>query len=110
LRAAGDHPERHAARIPAAVAAAGGRPLAAGRRLVAQHVVGKVGRGDIIDLHDGIGRGTFVPASDLAAELMRRRQVEVEALPEIIERLAQRGIHLGTVSDLRSARDGWVTA
>jgi peptidoglycan/xylan/chitin deacetylase (PgdA/CDA1 family) len=73
---------------------------------VAQHVVGKVGRGDIIDVHDGIGRGTFVPASDLAAELMRRRQVEVEALPEIIERLPQRGIHLGTVSDLRSARDG----
>ena len=74
---------------------------------VAQHVVGKVGRGDIIDLHDGLGRGTFVPASDLAAELMRRRQVEVEALPEVIERLAQRGIHLGTVSDLGSARDGW---
>ena len=74
---------------------------------VAQHVVGNVGRGDIIDLHDGIGRGTFVPASDLAAELMRRRQVEVEALPEVIERLAQRGIHLATVSDLGSARDGW---
>ncbi len=71
------------------------------------HAVGKVGRGDIIDLHDGIGRGTFIPASDLAAELMRGRQVEVEALPDIIEWLAQRGIHLGTVSDLRSARDGW---
>jgi peptidoglycan/xylan/chitin deacetylase (PgdA/CDA1 family) len=73
---------------------------------VAQHVVDEVDRGDIIDFHDGIGRGTFEPRSDLADELMRRRQVEVEALPDIIERLAQRGIRLGTVSDLRSARDG----
>jgi predicted acyltransferase len=37
--------------------------------------------------------------------MMRRGQVEVEALPDIIERLAQREIRLGTESDLRSVRD-----
>src|SRR5690606_42159021 len=70
----------------------------------ADHVVGEAGHGDIADFHDGIGRGLFAPGSDLADTLMSRRQVEVEALPAIIEQLQDRGMHLGTVSALRLAR------
>lgn len=76
---------------------------------VARHVVQEAGPGDIVDLHDGIGRGTFVPGTALADTLMRRRQEEVEALPRIIEQLQQQGLHLGTVSTLRSVRNQGLT-
>ncbi|MBN2624914.1 MAG: polysaccharide deacetylase family protein [Acidimicrobiales bacterium] len=71
---------------------------------VAEHVVDETGTGDIIDLHDGIGRGTFEPASRTAAELMARRKVEVAALPRIIEGIQAKGVRLGTVTDLRAVR------
>lgn len=71
---------------------------------VAEYVASEAGPGDIVDLHDGIGRGLFAPGSELADTLMSRRQVEVEALPAIIEQLQGRGMHLGTVSALRLAR------
>jgi peptidoglycan/xylan/chitin deacetylase (PgdA/CDA1 family) len=77
---------------------------------VAAHVVHEVGPGDIVNLHDGIGRGTFAPDSALADTLMSRRQVEVDALPGIIEQLQNQGLHLGTVSALRSMRDEGLTA
>ena len=73
--------------------------------LVAQHVVQQAGPGAIIDLHDGIGRGTFVPGTALADELLSRRLVEVDALPQLVEGCGERGIRLGTVSDLL----GWQT-
>jgi peptidoglycan/xylan/chitin deacetylase (PgdA/CDA1 family) len=76
---------------------------------VASYVVDSTGPGDIVDLHDGIGRGLFAPGSDLATTLMDRRQVEVDALPSIIEQLQQRGLHFGTVSALRAARDQGLT-
>lgn len=71
---------------------------------VAEHVVDETGPGDIVDLHDGIGRGTFEPAGRTAAELMSRREVEVAALPRIIEGIQAKGVRLGTVSDLRAVR------
>lgn len=67
---------------------------------VADYVVERTGPGDIIDLHDGIGRGTFRPGSGPANELMERRLTEVAALPHILERVRARGIQLGTISDL----------
>ena len=76
---------------------------------VASHVVAETGPGDIIDLHDGIGRGTFVPGTTLADTLMSRRQVEVQALPSIIERLQERGLDLATVSALRLLRGQGLT-
>lgn len=53
-----------------------------------------------MDLHDGIGRGTFKQDGEVAARLRRRRTVELDALPAILERLRARGLRLGTVSDL----------
>jgi peptidoglycan/xylan/chitin deacetylase (PgdA/CDA1 family) len=76
---------------------------------VARHVVAETGPGDIIDLHDGIGRGTFAPGTTLADTLMGRRQVEVQALPSIIEQLLGRGLDLATVSALRLVRGQGLT-
>jgi peptidoglycan/xylan/chitin deacetylase (PgdA/CDA1 family) len=70
---------------------------------VASHVVGSVDPGDIVDLHDGIGRGTFNPGTEFAKRLRRRRTVEVEALPRILEELRARGLRLETVSGLVAA-------
>jgi peptidoglycan-N-acetylglucosamine deacetylase len=70
---------------------------------VASHVVGSVGPGDIVDLHDGIGRGTFNPGTEFAERLRRRRAVEVAALPRILEGLRARGLRLKTVSGLVAA-------
>lgn len=71
---------------------------------VATHVIDETGPGDVIDLHDGIGRGTFVPESRTAADLMSRREVEVAALPRILEGIQDKGVRLGTVSDLQALR------
>jgi peptidoglycan-N-acetylglucosamine deacetylase len=70
---------------------------------VAAHVTDTLRRGDIIDLHDGIGRGTFNPGTELAARLSRRREVEMQALPQILERVHARGLKLSTVSELMAA-------
>lgn len=67
---------------------------------VAAHVVRETRRGDIVDLHDGIGRGTFQRETDFAQRLIQRRTVEVEALPEILERTTEMGIRFTTVSGL----------
>lgn len=67
---------------------------------VTSHVVASTGPGDIIDLHDGIGRGTFNRGSKIADRLRRRRAVEVDALPATIEGLRNNGLQLETVSNL----------
>lgn len=81
---------------------------------VARHLVSNVRAGDIIDLHDGIGRGTFSPDAAFAKALAARREVEVRALPTVLEEIAAKGIRLTTVSDLvrRSlpAADGGATS
>lgn len=80
-------------------------------REVADYVVRETGPGDIVDFHDGIGRGTFAPGTELADTLMTRRQTEVEALPSIIEQLQGQGLQFKTVSELRMARyQGLTTA
>ena len=66
----------------------------------AAHRVDRVGPGDIIDFHDGIGRGTFDPYSPGGQELMERRLTEVAALPRILERVADNGIRLVRLSEL----------
>jgi peptidoglycan/xylan/chitin deacetylase (PgdA/CDA1 family) len=67
---------------------------------VAAHVVDAVGPGDIIDFHDGIGRGTFAPDAPMGQELMERRLVEVAALPRILAGIAAKGIRLVRLSEL----------
>jgi peptidoglycan-N-acetylglucosamine deacetylase len=70
---------------------------------VADHLVRTVARGDVVALHDGIGRGTFYPRGAGAHELRARRLVEVQALPAALERLLGRGLRLVTVSALLAA-------
>lgn len=73
-------------------------------RRVAEHVAGNVGPGDIVDLHDGIGRGTFEPDGPLADELMERRLTEIDALPRILRHLRGRGIRPATIGELMATR------
>lgn len=73
-------------------------------RRVADHVVASVGPGDIIDFHDGIGRSTFRPDTPRAQELLARRQVEVAALPGLLDGIAARGIRLVRLSELLRAQ------
>jgi peptidoglycan/xylan/chitin deacetylase (PgdA/CDA1 family) len=78
---------------------------------VTQHLVENLQAGDIIDLHDGLGRGTFSPGTAGTKALAARREVEVQALPVVLDRIAARGITLTTVTDLmrRSAVAAAVT-
>jgi peptidoglycan/xylan/chitin deacetylase (PgdA/CDA1 family) len=70
---------------------------------VADHLDRAVGPGDVVGLHDGIGRGTFDPDGALAKGLRARRLVELAALPLALERLQARGIRLVTASELVEA-------
>jgi peptidoglycan/xylan/chitin deacetylase (PgdA/CDA1 family) len=70
---------------------------------VADHLARAVGPGDVIGLHDGIGRGTFDPQGPLARRLRARRLVELAALPVALQRLQARGIRLVSVSALVEA-------
>jgi len=71
--------------------------------LVAAHIAGSLKPGTIIDLHDGIGRGTFNPRSAGAERLRRRRETEIDALPRILERVRDDDLRLLTVSRLLAA-------
>jgi len=72
-------------------------------RHISSHVLGTMGPGDIVDLHDGIGRGTFAPRSAPAQRIRRRREDEVQALDRILEGSQERGLRLVTISDLLAA-------
>jgi peptidoglycan/xylan/chitin deacetylase (PgdA/CDA1 family) len=50
--------------------------------------------GDVLGLHDGIGRGTFDPQAAFAVALAERRELEVRALPSALRQIADRGITL----------------
>lgn len=67
---------------------------------VTEHLVTNLRPGDIIDLHDGIGRGTFSPSASFSKALAARREVEVRALPAVLKEIAAKGIRLTTVTDL----------
>jgi len=73
---------------------------------IADAVDAATGPGDIVDLHDGIGRGTFNPEADFTERIKVRRRIEVEALPSILEKAAARGMAFGTVSELVAAAGG----
>jgi len=70
---------------------------------VRDHLVQHVGPGDIVDLHDGLGRGTFNPGRQFTEDLRARRDVEIEALPGAIEQLLAGGLRFGTLSDVVAA-------
>jgi peptidoglycan-N-acetylglucosamine deacetylase len=70
---------------------------------VRTHLAQHIGPGDIVDLHDGLGRGTFNPGEQFTEDLRVRRQVEIEALPGVIEDALDRGLRLGTLADVVAA-------
>ncbi len=67
---------------------------------VASHVRRFLGPGDVLILHDGVGRAYFDPDAPFAQVNRDRREVEVRALPQMLEEAADRGLILGTVSDV----------
>jgi peptidoglycan/xylan/chitin deacetylase (PgdA/CDA1 family) len=67
---------------------------------VAREILDRLSPGAILGLHDGIGRGTFNRSTPGADLLRKRRQVEVQALPRVLEGALQKGIALGTVTEL----------
>jgi peptidoglycan/xylan/chitin deacetylase (PgdA/CDA1 family) len=71
-------------------------------QIVQDYLSTTVQAGDIVDLHDGLGRGTFDPTGSFARDLAARREVEVRALPGVLARVADRGLTLTTVTDLLS--------
>ncbi|MGY1695931.1 MULTISPECIES: polysaccharide deacetylase family protein [unclassified Geodermatophilus] len=56
--------------------------------------------GDVLGLHDGIGRGTFDPEAAFAVALAQRRELEVAALPTALRQIADRGITLVSANRL----------
>ena len=77
--------------------------------VVVDHLGSLVGPGDVVDLHDGLGRGTFQPGTSFTAGLAARREVEVRALPAVLHRVAERGITLTSAGRLlAAASDGGV--
>jgi peptidoglycan/xylan/chitin deacetylase (PgdA/CDA1 family) len=56
--------------------------------------------GDVLCLHDGIGRGTFQPHDAFALDLADRREFEVRALPSALAQIADRGITLMSANRL----------
>lgn len=70
---------------------------------VANHVAGSLNAGDIVLLHDGVGRETFDTEIEGRGPVRQRRAVEVRALPQIIERGLEKGFRFVTVSDLLRA-------
>jgi peptidoglycan/xylan/chitin deacetylase (PgdA/CDA1 family) len=70
---------------------------------MADHLARVVGPGEVVGLHDGIGRGTFDPHGRVAKYLRARRLVELAALPTALRRLRARGFRLVTASELVDA-------
>jgi peptidoglycan/xylan/chitin deacetylase (PgdA/CDA1 family) len=67
---------------------------------VEAHLVERATPGDIVCLHDGIGRGTFDGTSDFAAKLRSRRTAETAALGTALEALRAEGFRFVTLTEL----------
>lgn len=72
---------------------------------IADYVAGAVRPGDVLGLHDGVGRGTFNRDSGFGRELVARREMEVRALPDILARVADQGLRFVTASTLLEQED-----
>jgi peptidoglycan/xylan/chitin deacetylase (PgdA/CDA1 family) len=67
---------------------------------VLSHLSGAIRPGSIVGLHDGLGRSTFSPRTHSAKQLRARRDVEIEALPEFLDRAMADGYSFVTASRL----------
>jgi peptidoglycan-N-acetylglucosamine deacetylase len=69
---------------------------------VTRHLTTAVKPGDVVDLHDGLGRSTFQGPVD--AQLLTRRSAELAALPEVLRSWAVEGYAFATVDQLLPGR------
>lgn len=69
---------------------------------IAAHVARMAAPGEILMLHDGIGRATFDREAERSIRVHARREVEQRALPEILARVQDKGMKPVTVSRLIS--------
>ncbi len=67
---------------------------------IAAHVATMARPGEILMLHDGIGRATFDREAERSIRVHARRQVEQRALPDILARIHDKGLKPVTVSRL----------
>lgn len=65
---------------------------------VGRHLAQAVGPGEVVNLHDGIGRSAWVNSPD--RQLIGRRAAEVTALPQVLRRWLDNGYTLCTMSQL----------
>lgn len=70
---------------------------------VTGQIAGGLRAGDVLVLHDGIGRATFDRAGPDGRRLRAQREAEVHALPEVLRRAGDRGLQFGTASALVAA-------
>lgn len=70
---------------------------------VAAYVLDNLRAGDIVGLHDGIGREGLRTDLDGPGPVRRRRDVEIAALPRIVEGALERGFRFVTVPELINA-------
>jgi peptidoglycan/xylan/chitin deacetylase (PgdA/CDA1 family) len=68
---------------------------------VRSHLLASVRAGDVVDLHDGIGRSSFSGLPD--SQLVDRRQAEASVLPEVLAGWRDAGVELVTLSELAEA-------
>jgi peptidoglycan/xylan/chitin deacetylase (PgdA/CDA1 family) len=67
---------------------------------VRRHLVESVHPGAVVDLHDGVGSSAFGGVDGYNASLTRRRQAEIDALPDVLAAWKSAGYSLVTLSDL----------
>ena len=65
---------------------------------VGQHLRAALQPGDVVDLHDGIGRSSFAGLPD--GQLVTRRRAELAALPDVLRAWVDQGWTLSRLSDL----------
>ena len=67
---------------------------------IARHLVDQLRPGAVFDLHDGVGAASGRPPTEWPALLIRRREAELAALPQLLAAASARGIRLVTLTDL----------
>jgi peptidoglycan/xylan/chitin deacetylase (PgdA/CDA1 family) len=71
---------------------------------VADHIVERLRPGAIVDMHDSIGRGLFLPQGEkIVTSLKAKRDVDVAAVPEILRLGMDAGLQFVTISQLLDA-------
>lgn len=73
-------------------------------------VIPNVQAGAIISFHDGIGRGTFDRDSHNAANLIDRRNSEIDVLPQMLDGILARGFRFETVGQMVDDADATARA